>query len=414
MTIDGVLESRLPIDGEPCAESALPHVWSSASAPGGRTRRCARTGGSSSPRRCRRSVSGTSASTACSTTTCSCTGRATAAASARTRRSPAPVYTFSYVDKVFDFIVDSGVRPSSSSASCRGSWPRRPRRCSGGARTAARPRTWRAGSSWSPRRSSTGSTDTASTRCASGGSRCGTSRTWCRTSGPGPRPSTSSSTSRPCGRSRRSTPSCASAGPRRACSCPTTATKGETEDRSATHATAAATDVDALDWRPVWIEDFIAWCAERELPDRLHLDPPLPHRLRLRRGRRGGADHPVRRRHLRRPDPPARDRGEQPVPRRGDPHHRVVDVAVEPRLHARHAVRGHLHHPGVPEVRHPRRLDLLLDLHRRVRGGRRGHRAVPRRVRPGERERRAQADVPRVRHAGRGSATGCCAPPRTG
>ncbi|NJP96135.1 beta-xylosidase [Nonomuraea sp. FMUSA5-5] len=42
--------------------------------------------------------------------------------------------------------------------------------------------------------------------------------------------------------------------------------KGEVEDRSAAFATAAAEDVDALDWRPVWIEDFIAWCAERELP----------------------------------------------------------------------------------------------------------------------------------------------------
>ncbi|WP_169946355.1 GH39 family glycosyl hydrolase [Microbispora sp. H11081] len=42
--------------------------------------------------------------------------------------------------------------------------------------------------------------------------------------------------------------------------------KGEVEDRSATHATAAATDVDALDWRPVWIEDFLAWCAARDLP----------------------------------------------------------------------------------------------------------------------------------------------------
>jgi xylan 1,4-beta-xylosidase len=42
--------------------------------------------------------------------------------------------------------------------------------------------------------------------------------------------------------------------------------KGETEDRSAMLATAAAADVDALDWRPVWIEDFISWCAERELP----------------------------------------------------------------------------------------------------------------------------------------------------
>lgn len=42
--------------------------------------------------------------------------------------------------------------------------------------------------------------------------------------------------------------------------------KGEREDRSAMLATAAADDVDALDWRPVWVEDFIAWCAERRLP----------------------------------------------------------------------------------------------------------------------------------------------------
>jgi xylan 1,4-beta-xylosidase len=42
--------------------------------------------------------------------------------------------------------------------------------------------------------------------------------------------------------------------------------KGEAEDRSAMHETASASDVDALDWRPVWIEDFIDWCAKRRLP----------------------------------------------------------------------------------------------------------------------------------------------------
>jgi xylan 1,4-beta-xylosidase len=41
---------------------------------------------------------------------------------------------------------------------------------------------------------------------------------------------------------------------------------GETEDREAQFTTAAAEDVDALDWRPVWIEEFLAWCAERNLP----------------------------------------------------------------------------------------------------------------------------------------------------
>ncbi|OXM60808.1 GH39 family glycosyl hydrolase [Amycolatopsis vastitatis] len=42
--------------------------------------------------------------------------------------------------------------------------------------------------------------------------------------------------------------------------------RGETEDRSAMHATAGASDVDSLDWRPVWVEDFLDWCAKRELP----------------------------------------------------------------------------------------------------------------------------------------------------
>ncbi len=42
--------------------------------------------------------------------------------------------------------------------------------------------------------------------------------------------------------------------------------KGEVEDSSKTHETAAAADVDALEWRPVWIEDFLAWCETRGLP----------------------------------------------------------------------------------------------------------------------------------------------------
>lgn len=41
---------------------------------------------------------------------------------------------------------------------------------------------------------------------------------------------------------------------------------GETEDREAHHATAESDDVDALDWRPVWIEEFLNWCAARSLP----------------------------------------------------------------------------------------------------------------------------------------------------
>jgi xylan 1,4-beta-xylosidase len=42
--------------------------------------------------------------------------------------------------------------------------------------------------------------------------------------------------------------------------------KGEYEDRSAEHATADSTEVDALDWRPVWIHELVEWCAERDVP----------------------------------------------------------------------------------------------------------------------------------------------------
>jgi len=41
---------------------------------------------------------------------------------------------------------------------------------------------------------------------------------------------------------------------------------GETEDLASQYATAAAEDVDALDWHPVWIEEFLQWCAQRSLP----------------------------------------------------------------------------------------------------------------------------------------------------
>ena len=41
---------------------------------------------------------------------------------------------------------------------------------------------------------------------------------------------------------------------------------GETHDRTAEVATAEAPDPDALDWQPVWVREFIDWCAERDLP----------------------------------------------------------------------------------------------------------------------------------------------------
>jgi len=42
--------------------------------------------------------------------------------------------------------------------------------------------------------------------------------------------------------------------------------EGETEDRTVQAATAAAEDVDALEWRPVWISELLDFCAENELP----------------------------------------------------------------------------------------------------------------------------------------------------
>ncbi|GHD48778.1 beta-xylosidase [Mycetocola manganoxydans] len=41
---------------------------------------------------------------------------------------------------------------------------------------------------------------------------------------------------------------------------------GEYHDRSVETATAEAPDPEALPWKPVWIHEFIAYCAERDLP----------------------------------------------------------------------------------------------------------------------------------------------------
>ncbi|WP_289285867.1 GH39 family glycosyl hydrolase [Parablautia intestinalis] len=42
--------------------------------------------------------------------------------------------------------------------------------------------------------------------------------------------------------------------------------KGETEDRSVEAATAQAQDYDALNWQPVWIREFLDFCRQKELP----------------------------------------------------------------------------------------------------------------------------------------------------
>ncbi len=46
---------------------------------------------------------------------------------------------------------------------------------------------------------------------------------------------------------------------------PDTRFDGETEDFGV-HAATLGVDIDALEWRPVWVEAFLAWCYERDLP----------------------------------------------------------------------------------------------------------------------------------------------------
>ena len=41
---------------------------------------------------------------------------------------------------------------------------------------------------------------------------------------------------------------------------------GELEDVSQHHAVLNAADLDALEWRPVWLEQFLKWCAKENLP----------------------------------------------------------------------------------------------------------------------------------------------------
>jgi len=41
---------------------------------------------------------------------------------------------------------------------------------------------------------------------------------------------------------------------------------GEKEDKACQRATYEAEDIDALNWRPIWVEQFLEFCAENELP----------------------------------------------------------------------------------------------------------------------------------------------------
>ncbi|MEO3810804.1 beta-xylosidase [Sphaerisporangium sp. B11E5] len=266
MTSDGVLEPRLRIDGKVCEESALPHVWA----------------------------------------TCIGAGRANEALRADWQRQftevvsafgvkyvrfhgvfhddmfvyresygggfgpdtplASPVYTFSYVDKVFDFILDCGARPFVE----LGFMPRE-------LATETETVFWW-GAHCSPPKDMARWVELVTRSVEHWIDRYGLDevREWRFEvwNEPNLVPHFWTGTKTEYFELYRRTvtaiknidPALKVGGPATSVFVPDDRYKGETEDRSAMRETAAASDVDALDWRPVWIEDFIAWCAERELP----------------------------------------------------------------------------------------------------------------------------------------------------
>ena len=131
----------------PCATCGT-----NASAPVEPTRRCGPTGRRTSSRPSPRSGRATSASTGSSTTTCSSTAPPTAVASVPRPRSPSRCTRSPTSTRCSTRSSTPVHARSSSSGSCRVSWPLRPRPCSGGERTAARPPTWAPGPPWYARR----------------------------------------------------------------------------------------------------------------------------------------------------------------------------------------------------------------------------------------------------------------------
>ncbi|QFY07767.1 beta-xylosidase [Nonomuraea phyllanthi] len=179
---------------------------------------------------------------------------------------PAPVHTFSYVDKVFDFIVDHGVRPFVEF----GFMPR-------GLATATETVFWW-GAHCSPPKDMTRWVELVTTSVEHWIDRYGLAevREWrfevWNEPNLVPYFWTGTKTEyfelyeQTVRAIKRIDPELRVGGPATSVFVPDDRYRGEVEDRSAMHDTAAAADVDALEWRPVWIEDFIAWCAERDVP----------------------------------------------------------------------------------------------------------------------------------------------------
>ncbi|MEU6414697.1 beta-xylosidase [Microbispora sp. NPDC046933] len=266
MTSDGVPESRFRIDGKSCDESAFPHVWS----------RCVGAGRANEALRADWQRQFAEVVAACGFRYVRFHGvfhddmfvyrESYGGGFGQDAPLAAPVYTFSYVDKVFDFIVDRGVRPFVE----LGFMPRE-------LATVTETVFWW-GAHCSPPKDMARWVELVTRSVEHWIGRYGLDevREWrfevWNEPNLVPHFWTGTKTEyfelyeRTVTAIKKIDPALKVGGPATSVFVPDDRYKGEVEDRSATHETAAAADVDALDWRPVWIEDFIAWCAERELP----------------------------------------------------------------------------------------------------------------------------------------------------
>jgi xylan 1,4-beta-xylosidase len=266
MKSDGVLEPRFRIDGRRCDESEFPHVWSW----------CIGAGRANEALRADWQQQFTEAVAAFGVQYIRFHGvfhddmfvyrESYGGGFGENAPLAAPVYTFSYVDKVFDFIVERGVRPFVE----LGFMPRE-------LATATETVFWW-GAHCSPPKDMARWVELVTRSVEHWIDRYGLAevREWRFEvwNEPNLVPHFWTGTKTEYFELYRQTvtaikkidPGLKVGGPATSVFVPDDRYKGEVEDRSAMRGTVTAADVDALDWRPVWIEDFIAWCAERELP----------------------------------------------------------------------------------------------------------------------------------------------------
>ncbi|MET8144526.1 beta-xylosidase [Sphaerisporangium sp. NPDC005288] len=266
MTSDGVYEPRYRIDGRLCDESAFPHVWA----------KCIGAGRANEALRADWQRQFAEAAAAFGVEYIRFHGvfhddmfvyrGSYGSGFGPDTPLDAPVYTFSYVDKVFDFLLDCGVRPFVE----LGFMPR-------DLATATETVFWW-GAHCSPPKDMARWVELVTRSVEHWVDRYGLEevRRWrfevWNEPNLVPHFWTGTKTEyfelyrRTVTAIKKIDPALKVGGPATSVFVPDDRYKGEVEDRPAMRGTAAAADVDALDWRPVWIEDFIAWCAERELP----------------------------------------------------------------------------------------------------------------------------------------------------